>query len=80
VIDEFYSMNLSQDIMRGLKENAARGFSNGGQLPFGYRKLNVQADALEKASWSPKRPRREWSNGFSVWLFRGLAGRTSRRP
>src|SRR5271157_2541812 len=30
VIDEFYSMNLSQDTIRGMKENASRGFYNGG--------------------------------------------------
>ena len=37
VIDEFYSANLSQDTIRGMKENAARGFRNGGTPPFGYR-------------------------------------------
>jgi hypothetical protein len=26
VIDEFYSANLSQDVLRGMKENAGRGF------------------------------------------------------
>ncbi|MDD5258519.1 MAG: recombinase family protein [bacterium] len=35
-IDEFYSANLSQDTIRGLKENAMRGFWNGGIAPFGY--------------------------------------------
>ena len=29
-IDEFYSANLSQDTIRGLKENTMRGFWNGG--------------------------------------------------
>jgi len=37
VIDEFYSTNLSQDTKRGLKENALRGFCNGGVPPYGYR-------------------------------------------
>ena len=36
-IDEFYSANLSQDTIRGLKENAMRGFWNGGVPPFGYK-------------------------------------------
>lgn len=36
-IDEFYSANLSQDTLRGLKENAMRGFWNGGVPPFGYK-------------------------------------------
>ena len=35
-IDEFYSANLSQDTIRGLKENTLRGFWNGGIAPFGY--------------------------------------------
>ena len=35
-IDEFYSANLSQDTLRGIKENAMRGFWNGGVAPFGY--------------------------------------------
>ena len=36
VIDEFYSANLAQDVASGLKENAVRGFSNGGRAPYGY--------------------------------------------
>ena len=52
VIDEFYSANLSQDTIRGMKENAARGFRNGGTVPFGYRSsvestwwfLQIEAD------------------------------------
>lgn len=36
-IDEFYSANLSQDTVRGLKENTMRGFWNGGVPPFGYK-------------------------------------------
>ena len=35
-IDEFYSSNLAQDTLRGLKENCLRGFWNGGVAPFGY--------------------------------------------
>jgi len=33
VIDEFYSSNLAQDITRGLRENASRGFFNGSRPP-----------------------------------------------
>ncbi len=36
VMDEFYSANLAQDTKRGLKENAMRGFCNGGVPPYGY--------------------------------------------
>ena len=43
VLDEFYSTNLSEDTLRGMKENAERGFCNGGGIPFGYKadKLSV---------------------------------------
>lgn len=35
-MDEFYSANLAQDTVRGMKENARRGFWNGGKIPYGY--------------------------------------------
>ncbi|MEE9443225.1 MAG: recombinase family protein [candidate division Zixibacteria bacterium] len=41
VIDEFYSINLSQDTKRGLRENSMRGFCNGGAPPYGYRHKRV---------------------------------------
>lgn len=40
-IDEFYSANLGQDIKRGMRENASRGFFNGSRVPDGYRKVKV---------------------------------------
>jgi site-specific DNA recombinase len=40
-IDEFYSANLGQDIKRGLRENARRGFFNGSRPPYGYHKVAV---------------------------------------
>jgi site-specific DNA recombinase len=41
VIDEFYSTNLAQDTLRGMKENASRGFRNGGIVPMGYRQKSI---------------------------------------
>ena len=38
VIDEFYSTNLAQDTLRGMKENAGRGYHNGGVVPMGISK------------------------------------------
>ena len=40
-IDEFYSANLGQDIRRGLRENASRGFYSGSRPPYGYRRIEV---------------------------------------
>jgi DNA invertase Pin-like site-specific DNA recombinase len=40
-IDEFYSENLGQDIRRGIRETAERGFYPGGKPPYGYHKVKV---------------------------------------
>ena len=47
-VDEFYSLNLSSDTIRGMKENATRGFRNGGPAPFGYMKQKVIVNGNEK--------------------------------
>ena len=44
VINQFYSMNLGAETMKGMRENAERGYHNGGQAPYGYRAARV-ADA-----------------------------------
>src|SRR4030043_347068 len=44
-IDEFYSENLGQDIKRGMRENAERGFFNGSRPPFGFHKAPIQDGA-----------------------------------
>ncbi|MHB9133558.1 MAG: recombinase family protein [Armatimonadota bacterium] len=47
-IDEFYSANLAEDCMRGMRENARRGFFNGGNLPIGYqRKMITYGEATK---------------------------------
>ena len=53
VIDEFYSMNLSQDTVRGMKENASRGFYNGGFTPFGYKRIKQKEGTAEKTRLTP---------------------------
>ena len=40
-IDEFYSENLGEDIKRGMRENAGRGFFNGSRPPYGLHKVDV---------------------------------------
>jgi DNA invertase Pin-like site-specific DNA recombinase len=49
VMDEFYSANLAQDTMRGLKENASRGFRNGGVSPMGYKTKKAVIGANKKS-------------------------------
>ncbi len=41
-IDQFYSENLGQDIRRGMRENASRGFFNGSKPPYGFRVAEVK--------------------------------------
>jgi len=36
VLDEFYSANLAEDTVRGMRKNAELGFHNGGRTPTGY--------------------------------------------
>ena len=42
VIEEFYSSNLAQDVIRGMRENAARGYFNGSRAPFGYLRKRLK--------------------------------------
>ncbi len=49
VIDEFYSANLAQDTIRGMKENARRGFLNGGMTPYGYRRAHIQDGSVQRS-------------------------------
>jgi len=53
VIDEFYSANLSQDVLRGLRENASRGFHNGGRPPCGYVRVKVKDGATSRTKLEP---------------------------
>ena len=52
-LDEFYSANLSQDVLRGMRENAGRGFSNGGRAPYGYIKVKVQDGNTPRTKLEP---------------------------
>ncbi len=40
-VDEYYSENLAQEVVRGMREAASRGFFLGSKAPFGYRKIKV---------------------------------------
>jgi len=41
VIDEFYSAVLSQETMRGMVENARKGYRNGSHAVYGYQNVRV---------------------------------------
>ena len=52
-IDEFYSANLGQDIKRGMRENAQRGFSSGSRPPYGFHKVAVKDGAKTRYKLEP---------------------------
>ena len=52
VIDEFYSLNLAEDTIRGLRENATRGFQNG-SIPIGYKAKKVLDGNNERTKLAP---------------------------
>ena len=52
-IDEFYSANLGQDIRRGMRENASRGFFNGSRPPYGFRKVAMEDGARVRYRLAP---------------------------
>ena len=47
-VDEFYSENLAQDVVRGMREAASRGFFLGSKAPFGYKRVKVNDGAKER--------------------------------
>ena len=51
-VDEFYSENLAQEVTRGMREAASRGFWMTTNAPYGYQRVYVQDGAK-------KRPRLE---------------------
>ena len=46
-VDEFYSENLAQDVVRSMREAASRGFFLGSKAPFGYKRVKVSDGVKE---------------------------------
>jgi site-specific DNA recombinase len=47
-IDEFYSENLGEEVTRGMRESAGRGFYLSCRPPYGYRKIKVNDGGKER--------------------------------
>ena len=47
-VDEFYSENLAQDVVRGMRESASRGFFLASNAPFGYTRVKVNDGGKER--------------------------------
>ena len=52
-MDEFYSENLAQEVLRGMREAASRGFWIASTVPYGYRKIMVQDGAKKRPKLEP---------------------------
>ena len=52
-VDEFYSENLGQEVVRGMREAASRGFWVAPMAPYGYRKVKVQDGPKERPTLEP---------------------------
>ena len=52
-VDEFYSENLAQEVARGMREAASRGFWVASHVPYGYRKVMVQDGAKKRPKLEP---------------------------
>ncbi|MFA6321659.1 MAG: recombinase family protein [Candidatus Omnitrophota bacterium] len=48
-MDEFYSLNLARESIKGMVENVKAGFWNGGKAPFGYKKLYSESNGRRRA-------------------------------
>ncbi len=47
-VDEFYSENLAQDVTRGMREAASRGFWVASRPPYGYKRVKVADGGKER--------------------------------
>lgn len=47
-LDEFYSANLGEEITRGMRESASRGFYLSSRPPYGYRRIKVRDGGKER--------------------------------
>jgi site-specific DNA recombinase len=47
-LDEFYSANLGEEVTRGMRESASRGFWVASYAPYGYRKVMVKDGVKER--------------------------------
>ena len=52
-LDEFYSANLGEEVTRGMRESASRGFYMASYTPYGYRKVKVQDGDKERPKLEP---------------------------
>ncbi len=55
-VDEFYSENLAQEVTRGMREAASRGFWVSSRLPYGYARVLVPDGAKQRPKLAVTEP------------------------
>jgi site-specific DNA recombinase len=53
VVDEFYSDNLAQDVIRGMQEKSSKGYFCGGKVPYGYKVVKVMDGQVLRSKLEP---------------------------
>ncbi len=53
-LDEFYSANLGQEIRRGMRESASRGFYMASKAPYGFLRIKVKDGNKERPQLTPE--------------------------
>ena len=52
-VDEFYSENLAQEVVRGMREAASRGFWVASRTPYGYNRVMAQDGPKKRPTLEP---------------------------
>ena len=66
-VDEFYSENLAQEVTRGMREAASRGFWVASRTPYGYNRAWCRMGPRNVPHWNPTRMRPVSSSACSRW-------------
>ena len=53
-LDEFYSANLGEEVTRGMRESASRGFWVSPRTPYGYRRVKVADGGKQRIKLEPE--------------------------
>ena len=75
-VDEFYSENLAQEVTRGMREAAMRGFWMTSYAPTATGGSTFRTESRSAPSWSSTRPPTPWSGASSTWCYRAGASST----
>ena len=68
-IDEFYSENLAQEVTRGMREAASRGFWMSAYAPYGYKRVYVQDGAKKRPKLELNPLPTPWSVASLTWCY-----------